>query len=196
MTKKRISENTREYIEDNLKTDKDWEDYLKRIIRTFPTAALFAAVRIYELQTKEEKLTGQVYESNEVGFNALDAPTITRIVKRYYKARKANHYHHKDINNLLSQNDIRQLQRKMPKYWKQLMNISKRNLKEDGKMYYESPKPKSGVDKEIEDRKVKQAFKLKQLEEERKAIASGKLHREQLQLDLFPDEEYHDKLTR
>lgn len=101
-----------------LNSQKDWERYLKNLLRTNDQALMKAIVTIYDNQTADEKLTGESKEYNGIGFNRFDSEKMSRI------AAKLKH------EKQISQSDLAEARYAMPKYWKQLMVISKRKIAE------------------------------------------------------------------
>lgn len=95
-------------------SQKQWEAYLKDLLKTNDEALLRAIVLIYDNQTPEEKDKGESIENNCVGFNKIDAKEMGDIAKKI-KANKA-----------LTKGELAKSRNKMQKYWKQLMIISKK----------------------------------------------------------------------
>lgn len=93
---------------------KQWEAYLKDLIRTNDQALLRAIVLIYDSQTDEEKMKGESIEDNCIGFSKIDAAEMGAIARKI-KAKKE-----------LSKGELAKSRNKMQKYWKQLMVISKK----------------------------------------------------------------------
>lgn len=118
---------------------KQWESYLKNLLRTNDKALFAATLKIYELQTEEEKNKAKSIEENGVGFAKIDAEELTTI------AIKIKH------KIPISQHEYCVLKAKMPKYWKQLMRISKKKMEEE--------KHREDVLKEIEIEKEKEERK-------------------------------------
>ena len=96
---------------------KQWEAYLKDLLKTNDRALLRAIVLIYDNQTPEEKDKGESIEDNCVGFSKIDAKEMGDIAKKI-KAGKA-----------LTKGELAKSRNKMQKYWKQLMIISKKQAK-------------------------------------------------------------------
>lgn len=97
-------------------TNKQWESYLKQLVKTNDVALFRAIVLIYENQTEEEKYAGESVEDNKIGFSKYDARELSAIALKI-KARKP-----------LSKAEVARSRIKMPKYWRQLMVISKRRM--------------------------------------------------------------------
>lgn len=97
-------------------TNKQWESYLKQLLKTNDVALFRAIVIIYDNQTDEEKHKGESVEDNNVGFSKYDAKELSTIAQKL-KARRP-----------LSQAELARSRNKMPKYWRQLMVISKRRM--------------------------------------------------------------------
>lgn len=97
---------------------KQWEGYLKNLVRTDEKALFKAIILIYANQTNEEQYSGESVEDNGIGFTKHDAKEMTPIAKKLKRGE------------VLNQSEIAKSKNKMPKYWKQLMTISKRQMKE------------------------------------------------------------------
>lgn len=94
-------------------SQKQWELYLKDLIRTNDTALLRSIVCIYNNQTEEEKNKDKSIEDNHIGFSKIDAAEMGEI------ARKIK------AGEVLTKGELAKSRNKMQKYWKQLMIISK-----------------------------------------------------------------------
>lgn len=92
---------------------KQWKAYLQQLLKENDTALLRAVVVIYEHQTYEEQLKGEAIEDNDVGFTKVDAADLGRIARKVIEGRP------------LDKGEWARLRNKMPKYWKQLMFVSK-----------------------------------------------------------------------
>ena len=88
---------TKEFIKSKLATDARW--------------AIRGMIRIYEFQTAHEQASEHTEENNAVGFNGTDAEILTSFVKFYQKF------------NRLSDNQMKWVFKKMPKYAGQLCRI-------------------------------------------------------------------------
>ena len=97
---------------------KQWEGYLKNLIKINDRALFKAIILIYDMQTNEEKNTGSSVEENNVGFSKVDAYEMGVIAKKIKRG------------DPLTKGEIAKSRNKMPKYWKQLMIISKRKMQE------------------------------------------------------------------
>ena len=95
-------------------SQKQWEAYIKDLLKTNDKALLRAIVLIYDNQTPEEKDKGESIENNCIGFSKIDAKEMGDIAKKI-KAGKA-----------LTEGELAKSRNKMQKYWKQLMIISKK----------------------------------------------------------------------
>jgi hypothetical protein len=97
-------------------SQKQWEAYLKDLLKTNDKALLKAIVLIYNNQTPEEKDKGESIEDNCIGFSKIDAKEMGDIARKI-KANKA-----------LTKGELAKSRNKMQKYWKQLMIISKKQV--------------------------------------------------------------------
>ena len=104
----------KEYM--SLRTQREWKDYLQRLVRTNDKALMRAVVVIYDSQTEEEQRLGTSIEHNGVGFTRWDVEEMSDIAIKIKCGSK------------LSDNEIVHARIVMPKYWRQLMVISKRNV--------------------------------------------------------------------
>lgn len=95
---------------------KQWEEYLKSLLQRNDKALTRALTLIYQNQTFEEQNTGILKEKNGRGFTRIDSEFLTSL------AIKVKH------SQELSPREWAILRNKMPKYWRQLMIISKENL--------------------------------------------------------------------
>lgn len=96
-----------------------WKEYLQNLVRTNKRALYRAIVLIADLQTNEEKAYGATIEHNGVGFGSIDAELMTSLALRIKAGGE------------LSERELAICRNKMPKYWRQLMVISKRNMKKE-----------------------------------------------------------------
>lgn len=97
---------------------KQWEEYLKNLLKTNNKALFKAIVLIYDSQTEEEKRTNESVEDNKLGFSKIDAKDLSTIARKIKR------------EEALTEGELAKSKNKMPKYWKQLMVISKRNMQE------------------------------------------------------------------
>lgn len=88
---------------------------LKRKIAVDRRVRLRALLAIYQLQTMSEKLEANSHVLNGVGFSKYDAEELTLIAEKV-KANKP-----------LFRTEEVLLKCKLPKYWRQLVNIAGRN---------------------------------------------------------------------
>lgn len=97
---------------------KQWEGYLKNLIKTNDRALFKAIMLIYDMQTNEEKRTGSSVEENKAGFSKVDAYEMGKIARKIKNGEN------------LTKGELAKSRNKMQKYWKQLMTISKQRLEE------------------------------------------------------------------
>ena len=95
---------------------KQWEEYLKNLLKTNNKALFKAIVLVYDSQTEEEKRTNESVEDNKIGFSKIDAKDLSAIARKIKR------------EEILTKGEFAKSRNKMPKYWKQLMIISKRNM--------------------------------------------------------------------
>ena len=99
-----------EYSE--LKTKKEKMSYIRQRVGTNRTWATRALMCIYNLQTSDEQASGYTRNWNSVGFSGVDSEILSSFAEQVLKGRT------------LSQKQMAIVQKKMPKYSKQLMNIA------------------------------------------------------------------------
>ena len=102
---------------DYFTNQKQWEAYLKDLVKTNDKALLRAIVLVYDNQTCEEKNKGESIEDNCIGFSKVDAYEMGKIAQKIKRGES------------LTKGELAKSRNKMQKYWKQLMTISKRNAK-------------------------------------------------------------------
>lgn len=102
-------------------TLKQWEAYLKDLLKINDKALLKAIVLIHDLQTEEEKAKGESTEDNFVGWTKWDAKEMGNIAKKIKRGEP------------LTIGELAKSRNKMQKYWKQLMYISKHQQEEKAK---------------------------------------------------------------
>lgn len=107
---------------ERLKNKKEWKRYLHNLLKTNDTALLRAVVIVYEGQTQEEVYSYKSLENNGVGFNKFDAEFLTGIAHKIKLGKK------------ITDEEMYILRTKMPKYWRQLMKISKENIRKENEM--------------------------------------------------------------
>lgn len=95
---------------------KQWESYLKNLIKINDKALLKSIILIYNNQTNEEKNKGESIEDNKIGFSKIDAYEMGKIALKIKKGKP------------LTEGELAKSRNKMQKYWKQLMIISKRKM--------------------------------------------------------------------
>lgn len=95
---------------------KQWESYLKNLVKTNDKALLRSIILIYNNQTEEEKNKEKSIEDNYIGFSKIDAYEMGQIAKKIKSGQP------------LTKGELAKSRNKMQKYWKQLMIISKKNM--------------------------------------------------------------------
>ena len=93
-------------------TKKAVNDFVKNELRTNDKWAVRALIRIYEFQTSDEKNTNTTNESNNVGFTGFDAELLSSFAKQYIACKHLS----------IRQMDI--VKERIPKYWRQIINIA------------------------------------------------------------------------
>lgn len=103
---------------ENFKTQLEWKQYLHDLVRTNDKALLRAIWVIYQRQTDEEQKTGVTTEENGMGFGKIDAEFFTNLVVKMKHGQK------------LTPGEMAAAHNKMPKYWRQLMVVSKARMEQ------------------------------------------------------------------
>lgn len=99
-----------------LRTQNEWKAYLQGLLRTNDKALLRSIIVLYERQTPEERTIGQSTEDNGRGFTKWDAEKMSHIAMKIKKGTPLSH------------DEMVYARITMPKYWRQLMEVSKRNV--------------------------------------------------------------------
>ena len=87
-------------------------DYVKHQLGYNEAWALKALLKIYDFQTRDEKLYENTHDHNGVGFTGVDGEILASFAKQYKR------------NGKLSVKQMVIVYRKMPKYWNQIISIS------------------------------------------------------------------------
>ena len=101
----------------NLPNQRAWKEELQKLLCRSDLAVESALVRIYDLQTPLEKATDMSVTDNGYGFNRVDAQYLSQ----YASMVKMGHH--------LTRDEVCRVRSRILKYWKQLMVLSKANLK-------------------------------------------------------------------
>jgi len=94
-------------------TQKEWRRELQALILGSDVALERAIIRIWEQQTSIEQETGEAIIVDGVGFNKFDAPLMCKYARQLIAKMH------------LTSSQKTKARAVMPKYWKQLMRISK-----------------------------------------------------------------------
>ena len=103
-----------EYL--RLKTQTDWKEYIQKLVTTNDRALYRAILAIYKNQTMSERNIQATTEHNGVGFTGVDGAFMSSLAEQILK-RKA-----------LSEKQLVSARKITPKYWKQLMFVSKEKI--------------------------------------------------------------------
>ena len=93
-------------------TQKQIKDFLKNKLATNEIWAKRALIKIFENQTEDEQMSEFTRHNNSVGFSGLDGEFCTSLAKQLI------------VRKSLSQKQMAYVFKKIPKYWKQILNIS------------------------------------------------------------------------
>lgn len=94
-------------------TQKEWRRELQSLLLASDEALERAIIRIWEQQTYSEQEAGMAIIVDGVGFNKFDAPLMSKYARQLLYTGALTTYQKKKARSV------------MPKYWKQLMRISK-----------------------------------------------------------------------
>ena len=103
----------------NLPNQRAWKEELQKLLCRSDQAVESALIRIYDLQTPLEKATDMSVQENGFGFNRVDAQYLSK----YANMVKMGHH--------LTKDEVCRVRSRMLKYWKQLMVLSKKKLREE-----------------------------------------------------------------
>lgn len=106
------------YIDEAPKTKDGWRKYITDLLNRSDKAVVKGLIVIYGNQEEHEKQAHRSIEHNNVGFSSYDAPVILPIAEVAAAGFR------------LSPESIKIARPIVKKYWRQLMEASKRNLKE------------------------------------------------------------------
>lgn len=93
-----------------------WKEYLQDLVKRNDKALIRAIEVIYDRQTEHEKYYGVTVEENGQGFGKVDAEFFTSIVTQLRSGKG------------LTKKQLAVARNKMPKYWRQLMIVSKEKM--------------------------------------------------------------------
>lgn len=102
-----------------------WKEYLQNLVRTNDKALMRAIWVIYCRQTDSERVRGETTEHNGQGFGKVDAEFFTSLVHRVQAGQG------------VASRDLAIARNKMPKYWRQLMEISKERMATEAEAAHE-----------------------------------------------------------
>lgn len=94
-------------------TQAQWKEQLHDLLKHSDKAVERAIVVIYDGQSDDEKRKGRSLAYNNIGFNRVDTEPLSIMAEQLLSGRH------------LTSRQLSEARRKVPKYWRQLMNISK-----------------------------------------------------------------------
>ena len=94
-----------------------WKEYLQQLVKTNDRALMRAIWVIYQRQTEDEQAMGQTVDHNGRGFGKVDAMFFTSLVHRVQAGQG------------VASSELAIARNKMPKYWRQLMIVSKERMR-------------------------------------------------------------------
>lgn len=97
-------------------TLKQWEEYIKCAMMVDEKALLRALVIVFKNQTYAEKSGNVSLGRNKLGFNRVDADILSKAAKCIMNGVKPG------------ASVMHEVKKRMPKYWRQVMEASKRNI--------------------------------------------------------------------
>lgn len=128
-------------------TKKQWEEYLKDLLRENDNAVRKAIMLIYARQTEIERRNREASEDNNIGFTKHDAREMSEIAEKLQRGED------------LTAGEMAKSRNKMQKYWRQLMEISieqmeqgQRRVKEQKELegFHREEKKKAEAKKQFE----------------------------------------------
>ena len=93
-------------------TNNQKKEFIRNKLSSDPRWAKHALLKIFEFQTEDEKEWETTSVHNNVGFTGADGEFLTSLAKQLQK------------KGYLSPKQMTFVFKKMPKYWKQILNIS------------------------------------------------------------------------
>ena len=99
-------------------TQEQWKAYLQDLVSTNTNACLKAITCIDNWQTEPERQQGESIEENGVGWTKYDAKEMGQLANKIRNGQT------------LTDGELAKAKNKMKKYWKQLMQISKRQMEQ------------------------------------------------------------------
>jgi biotin carboxylase len=96
-----------------------WREYIRELLAVSDKAVYKSILVIYDLQTDQEKYTGETIDHNGLGFSGIDAEDMTQMALKIQR------------RELLTRKELAIARNKMKKYWKQLMKVSKGEIKHE-----------------------------------------------------------------
>lgn len=99
-------------------TQEQWKAYLQDLVSTNTNACLKAITCIDNWQTEPERQQGESTEENGVGWTKYDAKEMGQLASKIRNGQA------------LTDGELAKAKNKMKKYWKQLMQISKRQMEQ------------------------------------------------------------------
>lgn len=105
-------------------SQKQWEVFLKDLLKTNDKALFKSILLIYNNQTTEEQQKQESIDDNYIGFSKIDAKEMSLIAKKIKNKEQ------------LTKGEIAKSRNKMCKYWKQLMHISLEKQKKNKENLY------------------------------------------------------------
>lgn len=95
---------------------RQWREYLTDLVKSNDKALMKAITVIYDFQTEEEKLKGAAIDENDRGFGKVDARDLGKMAEKIRAGIP------------LTEGELARARNKMPKYWQQLMKVSKAQM--------------------------------------------------------------------
>lgn len=102
---------------DSIKNLKQWKAYIQNLLQFNDNAVKSALVLLLSLQEEDEQRDNKSVHENGVGFNKVDADFLSRMAKRV------------NAGIDLTQSEMQACRWALMKYWRQLTDRSKVNLK-------------------------------------------------------------------
>lgn len=97
-------------------TNKQIKAYIKHQLTTDRSWTLASLIKVLQNQTIDELRTDSTRYNNDIGFTAADAHILTQLAKYY------------EMQGQLTLKQLEILFDRMPKYWKQVKDVSNPNV--------------------------------------------------------------------
>lgn len=101
---------------ESIKNLKQWKEYIQGLLKENDEAVKHALVRLYECQEQDEMRDKKSVHENGIGFNKVDAYYLSKSAEKVIQGKQ------------LSESELNACRWSVMKYWRQLTEMSKKNL--------------------------------------------------------------------